>query len=162
MAFGGIFQPYPRLRWIRFGLRRRGVNSGDCLKSHRQGPCTDYSAQRARPGDPAMRRASRAKVPADNKLCAAKAEGISWRLRAPAKSFSKPRASIQFTDACSGCEHRRLGSNSHREKIFYCCSGSRSDSLTESGNLWAFRSKRLTCQISVSFSFLSNLGIALK
>jgi len=28
MAFAGIFQPFERLRWIRFGLLMRAVNSG--------------------------------------------------------------------------------------------------------------------------------------
>jgi hypothetical protein len=27
MAFAGIFQPFARLRWIRFGLLMRAVNS---------------------------------------------------------------------------------------------------------------------------------------
>src|SRR4029077_19391315 len=69
-------------------------------KSHRQRPRADYSAQRAGPDDPAWRRASQAKGPADNKLCATKAERISWRILAPAtpsgsESFSKPCASLQ-------------------------------------------------------------------
>src|SRR4029453_13423613 len=80
---------------------------GARLKSHRQRPRADYSAQRAGPDDRAWRRASRTKGPADNKLCATKAEGISWRVLAPppldgSESFS-PCASLQ-------CKHapRRL------------------------------------------------------
>jgi hypothetical protein len=36
MAFAGIFQPFAWLRWIRFGLFKRAVNSGAGLRSHRQ------------------------------------------------------------------------------------------------------------------------------
>jgi hypothetical protein len=38
MAFAGIFQPFARLRWIRFGLFMRSVNSGAAFPPRKQRP----------------------------------------------------------------------------------------------------------------------------
>jgi hypothetical protein len=37
MAFAGIFQPFARLRWIRFGLLMRAVNSRAAFRSANNG-----------------------------------------------------------------------------------------------------------------------------
>jgi hypothetical protein len=38
MAFAGIFQPFARLRWIRFGLLMRAVNSRAAFPFRKQPP----------------------------------------------------------------------------------------------------------------------------
>src|SRR5262249_26467537 len=74
--FAGIFQPFARLRWIRFGLFMQALNSGARLKPHRQRQRAHHSEQRAGPDDRTWRRTSRTKGPTDNKLCVTKAEPI--------------------------------------------------------------------------------------
>src|SRR5207302_1185577 len=85
-----------------------GQLPGARLKSHRQRPPADYSAQRAGPGDRAWRRARRAKGPADNKLCATKAERISRRL-----------SDLSKNGACSYAFFRALIAASERAEICF-------------------------------------------
>ena len=96
--------------WCGQNADRIHARSAPCprLKSHRQRPRADYSAQRAGPDDRAWRRASRAKGPADNKLCATKAEEISRRM-----------SDLSKNGACSYAFFRALIAASERAEICF-------------------------------------------
>jgi hypothetical protein len=112
---GAGISPDNRLELVPASLRhflerRAGGKFNPGMKNHAVTPAgqrltMDVDEWRARaPGDRAWRQASRAKGPADNKLCATKAERILWRIQVPAtpvgsESFSKPCASLQCTHA---------------------------------------------------------------
>src|SRR4030095_9462495 len=49
MAFAGIFQPFARLRWIRFGLLMRAVNSRAAFRSANLPSPTEGLAASAEP-----------------------------------------------------------------------------------------------------------------